>query len=102
MMRREGRVGQLWPWIVTEFGGRTIIIKPSAADEQSAMEWGYENLESPFEVKMLPTRDRSRASSMLKGGMLNSGVGLEQSIRRVGHKRPQDYNNQAMFGQEGY
>ena len=70
-----------------EDGKPFLIDRGSAEDE--ARQKGFETLGGlNFEVKMFPTSDMARASSMFKGNRLNTERNLKNAMQRVRHKHP--------------
>jgi hypothetical protein len=60
----------------------------SAGGEDVARSRAFEMLGSiDFELKRLPTRDLSTASSLWRGKRLAQGDGLHASSQRIGHER---------------
>jgi hypothetical protein len=65
---------------------RSVLLGPYPTEDK-ANEVGMQQLGNiPFEVIMLPTRDRGKATQMLRARKLNSGQDLDQSLQRVRHK----------------
>jgi len=57
-------------------------------NEDEAREKGLEMLGGiDFEIRRLPTRDLSTASSMLKGNRLATTHSLHEATKRVGHNK---------------
>lgn len=57
-------------------------------NEDEAREKGLEMLGGiDFEIRRLPTRDLSTASSMLKGNRLATTHSLREATKRVGHNK---------------
>lgn len=74
-----------WYWILATQGGRRVLLGPKST-EQEAYQLGYERLPENFEVVPLPTRDRAKATSMLKARGFEKGDTLEDSLKRYRHK----------------
>ncbi len=64
--------------------GRTIMIGPEASKEK-AYERGFHFFDGIFEVYELPTRDRARATQMLKAKLLEQTGDLTQALRPIRH-----------------
>lgn len=77
-------------WVVASFQGRTVIIGPKETEED-ANRFGYGQLECPFNVVMMPTRDKARASAMLKARKLEKEGNLGGALERMMHKPPNEY-----------
>ncbi len=73
-------------WIIArDEKGQTILIY-GAPDEQTARMRGLEMLPGvDFVLKRLPTRDLGRASSLLKGSLLEETHDLKRATRRLRH-----------------
>ena len=88
-MNRSTLLGQTYFWIVARYGGRLVILGPKI-DEQEANEFGYQKLDTPFDIIGLPTRDRARATSMIKARHLDDTGNLGQALQRARHQAPED------------
>lgn len=65
---------------------RSVLLGPYPSEDK-ANEIGMGKLGNiPFELIPLPTRDRGKATQMLRAKKLNSGQDLNQSLSRVSHK----------------
>ena len=68
--------------------GKRYLIFGSDKDEDSARQKGLEMLGGvDFEIKRFPTRDLSRASSMMKGKRLEETHSLRDASKRLGHSK---------------
>lgn len=82
-----------WIGAVDEETGRQHLIygssdHGSAGGEDVARSKAFEMLGSiDFELKRLPTRDLSTASSLWRGKRLSQGDGLHASSQRIGHEK---------------
>lgn len=65
--------------------GKRVFLGPYDTEEE-ANRIGFGKLEGNFECIPLPTRDRSRATGMLKARLLDKSGNLENSLERVKHK----------------
>lgn len=65
--------------------GKRVFLGPYNTEEE-ANRIGFEKLDGNFECIPLPTRDRSRATGMLKARLLDKSGDLENSLERVKHK----------------
>jgi len=76
-------------WLVSkDEGGKTFLIFGSDRSEDDARQRGLELLSGAyFEVKQLPTKDLSRASSLLKGNRLERTRSLKEASKRLGHEK---------------
>ena len=77
---------QYW-WIVADWNGKSVVIGPANSQEE-ANRMGYEKLDTQFNVVTLPTRDRGRATAMLKARKLQDGAGLNAALEKMRHKIP--------------
>lgn len=64
--------------------GRTVLIGPEATS-QAANERGFQAFNGVFEVYELPTRDRSKATSILKAKLLDATGNLSEALKPVKH-----------------
>lgn len=86
-------------WLVArdENGNRYLIY--GGETEEEAQQRGFEMLGTRFEIKAFPTKDQNRASSMLKGNILEETSNLKQATKRLKHtritrrKNNNDYNS---------
>lgn len=88
-------------WVVAQWQGRLIIIGPKD-DERQASDFGFQKLDCPFSVVALPTRDKSRASSLLKARRLEHNDGLDKSMSRSLHQAPGEYTKPWWKGGNGH
>lgn len=76
--------GRTWFWCWTE-NPRPVLLGPFNT-QYEANQCGYRDLQGVFEVVALPTRDRGRATQMLKYRRLGQTHDIETSLERVRHK----------------
>jgi len=76
--------GNYW-YIVTKQNGRMVLLGSyDTAPEAEGI--AMEKLSSDYEVVQMPTRDRAKATQMLRHKMLRSNGGsLDESLRRMKH-----------------
>lgn len=92
-LRREGKLrqqkheegGRDYHYVVATYRGRRVLLGPYATEDE-ANEIGFEKLDVPFQVHTLPTKDRARATSILKAEVLSETASLGESLRRIRHK----------------
>ena len=78
-------IGQNWWYIVTKQDGRMVLLGPYS-DEHEAESVAVEKLNTDYEVVQMATRDRTKATQMLRHKMLRgNGGNLEDSLRRMKH-----------------
>ena len=76
--------GNYW-YIVTKQDGRMVLLG-SYDTPQEAENIAMEKINSDYEVVQMPTRDRAKATQMLRHKMLRgNGGNLEDSLRRMKH-----------------
>lgn len=83
-------LGQEFFWTVTKFpypNGHLVILGPYSSREDAEAK-SYQELENPFEVVELNTRDRGKATAILKKRNLSSTSDLGSSLQRAGHQPP--------------
>lgn len=95
-----GDLGREFFWIVADFRGRLVILGP-LADPMEAQNFAYQKLDCPFEIVPLKTRDRAKASAMIKAKKLANTGNLGNSIQRSMRKAPEDYQTKWWGGQSG-
>lgn len=83
-------LGKSYAWGYTHFpypNGHLVILGPynSVSECESAL---YLELESPFEIVELPTKNRAHATSILKKRNLSATSDLGNSLARAGHQPP--------------
>lgn len=83
--RRTGSRARPYYWIVADYNGQLVVIGPKDTAEE-ANQFAYENLDVEFEVKELQTRDRARATSILKANRLEETGNLGQALQRARHR----------------
>ncbi|HUW47068.1 MAG TPA: hypothetical protein VMW50_14930 [Dehalococcoidia bacterium] len=78
-------IGRDFYYIVTKQDGRMVLLGPYN-DEREAEEVAVEKINTAYEVVQMPTRDRSKATQMLRHKILRSDGGdLATSLRRMRH-----------------
>ena len=86
---RERSSSQQYYWIICKDPdtGKPFLIAGGNSEDE-ARQKGMEMLGGiDFEVKRLPTRNLSRASSIIRGGRLEDTHSLRQAKERLGHNR---------------
>ena len=76
-------------WIVEKDVRKMVIIGPKLT-ESEANRFGLEKFEGEFEVFGLPTRDKAKATSMIKAKILDRTGNLEEALRRARHSPPSE------------
>lgn len=71
-------------WIYGNHNGRLFVLGCKSSEEE-ANQFGYEKLEIPFDVIGLPTKDRGRATSMIKARVLDNTADIDYSLQRASH-----------------
>lgn len=79
--------GNMYWWIKTTHEGRLVILGPYAT-EGEASDFAFQQLGTDFEVFDLPTRDKARATSMIKARILKQTSSLDTALQRARHKLP--------------
>ena len=74
-------------WLKTTYEGRPLILGPYGT-EQLANEFGFKHFGADFEAYELPTRDKSRATAMIKARILQQTSNLDTALQKVRHKLP--------------
>lgn len=78
-------IGQDWWYIVTKQNGRMVLLGPYN-DDREAEEIAVAKINTTYEVVPLSTRDRAKATQMLRHKMLQGNGGdLETSLKRMRH-----------------
>lgn len=72
-------------WITFFRNGRAVVLGPEDT-EDNAYSRGFLSQEANFEVVALRTRDKARATSMLKARMLDRTQDIDGALRRVSHQ----------------
>jgi hypothetical protein len=83
-------LGQTFFWAVTKFpypNGHLVILGPYGSREECESK-SYQELENPFDVVELSTRNRSAATAILKKRNLSNTSDLGSSLARAGHQPP--------------
>ncbi|GAG40723.1 unnamed protein product, partial [marine sediment metagenome] len=74
-------IGQNWWYIVTKQNGRMVLLGPYS-DAHEAESVAVEKLNTDYEVVQMATRDRAKATQMLRHKMLQgNGGNLGESLR---------------------
>ena len=76
-------------WIKTTHEGRLVILGPYGT-ESEANEFGLEHFGNNYEAFDLPTRDKARATSMIKARILKQTSNLDTALQRARHKIPEE------------
>lgn len=76
-------------WIKATHEGRLVILGPYST-EGEASGFGFQRLGTDFEVYDLPTRDKARATSMIKARILKQTSNLDTALQRARHKLPDE------------
>ena len=79
-----GMQREFW-WIVAKYGNKLVIIGPETS-EDAAFQLGQAKLDCPFEAVKLPTKDRGRATAMLKAREWKSTGNLDNALQRAKHQ----------------
>ena len=85
--RRPARphIGQDWWYIVTKSNGRMVLLGPYN-DQPEAESVAVEKINTAYETVPMPTRDRAKATQMLRHKILRGdGGNLDDSLRRMKH-----------------
>ena len=78
-------IGRDFFYICTKQDGRQVLLGPYN-DEREAEDIAVEKLNTAYEVVSLPTKDRSKATQMIRHRMLRgSGGDLATSLKRMRH-----------------
>lgn len=86
MKMEDSRRKYYWLTTVSPEGKHFLIFGGSTEEEARAR--GLEQLAGvDFQIKLLPTRDLGRASSLLKGNRLEKTHSLRKAGERIGHER---------------
>ncbi len=87
----EMAIRNYW-WLVTQDQGKNFLVFGSDKSEEDARQKGFELLGGiDFEIKRLPTRSLSQASSLLKGNRLEQYHSLREASKRLGHDKSIKY-----------
>lgn len=84
-IRHPLRTSHPYYWIVALVGERTVLIGPYDS-RQEANDVGYGKVGGYFDVVELMTRDRSRASQMVKEMKLEKTGDIDKALERVKHE----------------
>ena len=76
----------IYYWIVAQHQGRTLIIGPKITEED-ANRMGFDKLDGNFDVVALPTRDRGKATSMIKARILDRTGDIDEATKRFRHNQ---------------
>lgn len=78
-------IGRDYTYIVTKQDGRMVLLGPYN-DEREAEEMAVSKINTDYEVVQLPTRDRAKATQMLRHKILRSDGGdLATALKRMRH-----------------
>lgn len=78
-------IGQSYSYIVTKQDGRMVLLGPYN-DDHEASGVAMEKINTDYEIVQMPTRDRGKATQMLRHKILRgNGGNLEDSLRRMRH-----------------
>jgi len=78
-------IGQNFSYIVTKQDGRMVLLGPYN-DDREAGSIAMEKINTDYEIVQMPTRDRGKATQMLRHKMLRGDNGnLADSLRRMKH-----------------
>lgn len=83
-------LGQEFFWSVTKFpypNGHLVILGPYSTREDAESK-SYQELENPFDIIALKTRNRSAATAQIKKRNLSATSDLGGSLARAGHQPP--------------
>lgn len=72
-------------WIVGNYNDRLIIIGAYGTTDE-AYRMGYEKLDCPFDVVELPTKDKGKATGILKARRLEQTSNLDLALKRAKHQ----------------
>ena len=76
--------GNYW-YLVTKQDGRMVLLGPYG-DEPEAAGVAMEKINTDYEIVQMPTRDRAKATQLLRHKILQgNGGNLEDSLRRMKH-----------------
>lgn len=77
-------VGNTWWYVVAKHEGRVVLLGPYNT-EQEANTVAVEKLDGTYEVVQLRTRDRAKATQLLRHRILSDNSDLGQALRRMKH-----------------
>lgn len=78
-------IGQDWWYIATKKDGRMVLLGPYN-DQSEAENIAVEKLTTDYEVVAMSTRDRGKATQMLRHKLLEgNGGNLDDALRRMKH-----------------
>jgi len=72
-------------WIIANLNGKLVVIGPKDT-EADANSFAYEKLDVEFEIIPLDTRNRARATSIIKAKRLDATGDLAGALQRARHK----------------
>lgn len=84
-MPRLPRISADYYYLACKLDGRMILLGPYDTSEE-AYAVGAKKLSTPYEVVALKTKDRSKATSIMRHKILNSSSDLGLSLRRMKHR----------------
>ena len=77
----------MYYWIYGRYNGKLVILGCKSSEEE-ANQYGYEKLDFNFDVVGLPTKDRGRATSMIKARVLDKTANIDTALQRASHREP--------------
>ena len=78
-------IGQNFSYIVTKLDGRMVLLGPYN-DDREAGSIAMEKISGDYEIIQMPTRDRAKATQMLRHKLLKGeGGDLSVVLRRMKH-----------------
>ncbi len=70
-----------------------MVLGPKNSTEEAEV-FAYEKLDIPFRVVGLPTKDKARAVSLMRGMRLDETGNLSGALERSMHRPPAEYEKQ--------
>lgn len=64
-----------------------MILGPKNSEEE-ASQYGFQKFGGEFDVHELPTRDKTRATSMIKAKIFDQSSDLEKALQKARHQVP--------------
>ena len=77
--------GREYYYLVAKRGNGQLVVAGPHEDRSTAETLGLTKLDVPYEIVALNTKDRSRATSIIKKRRLDAGDGLDESISPASH-----------------
>jgi len=87
LSRIFGRQRDYW-YVTTTVNGRLYILGPYVDEEKALETAGTELGDTDFELVELPTRDRSKATQLMRARVLEETHNLPYAVRRTKHQPP--------------